>query len=83
MSIQIDKLHTTRLGEMRIRRNLSLVADDVVSWCQDAVRECGTDESRVERRGKNWYVDCDGFVLTINAHSHTIITAHPVTSTRE
>ena len=80
MGIQVGKLHTTQLCEMRIRRNLSLVTDDVVSWCQDAVREFGT-ESRVERRGKNWYVDCDSFVLTINAHSHTIITAHPVTST--
>lgn len=77
MDIETGKLHTTELGAMRIRRDLSLEVDDVVAWCKDAVRTYGADESRVERRGKNWYVTGDGFVLTINAHSHTIITAHP------
>ncbi len=31
----IDKLHTTELGEIRIKRNLSLECDDTVRWCRD------------------------------------------------
>ena len=77
MSIDISKLHTTDLGEARIRHNLSLAVEDVIAWCKDAVRTYGADGARVERRGKNWYITGAGFVLTINAHSHTVITAHP------
>lgn len=75
-TMNVSQLHTTALGEVRIKRNLSLVTDDVVGWCKEAVRIYGADASRVERRGKNWYVSGNDFVLTINAHSHTIITAH-------
>ncbi len=28
------------------------------------------------RKGKNWYVDADNCVITVNAYSFTIITAH-------
>ncbi|SKB00734.1 Protein of unknown function [Agreia bicolorata] len=77
MNIEVSRLHTTLRGEERIKRNLSLETNDVVAWCKEAVTTFSTDQSRVERRGKNWYVDCDDFLLTINAHSHTIITAHP------
>ncbi|MFC5338406.1 DUF3781 domain-containing protein [Leucobacter denitrificans] len=72
----MDDLHTTQLGAERLRRNLSLEIHDVVAWCKNAIRTHSVDESRVNRRGKNWYVDCESFVITINAHSHTIITAH-------
>ncbi len=30
----LDKLHTTELGVQRIKRNLSLDTEDVVSWCK-------------------------------------------------
>ncbi|MDR1980353.1 MAG: DUF3781 domain-containing protein [Tannerellaceae bacterium] len=30
----------------------------------------------ITRTGKNWYVRGDGFVITINAQSFTIITVH-------
>lgn len=30
----------------------------------------------ITRRGKNWYVTVDDIVITVNAHSCTIITAH-------
>jgi hypothetical protein len=30
----------------------------------------------MERRGKNWYVSAENCVITVNAHSYTIITAH-------
>lgn len=69
----IDKLHTTELGTKRIKRNLSLDTDHVVEWCR---RKIGLSEAHIERRGKNWYICADNCILTVNAYSYTIITAH-------
>ena len=33
----IDKLHTTELGVIRIKKNLSLETEDVVEWCKDRI----------------------------------------------
>lgn len=70
----LDKLHTTELGAVRIKRNLSLTTDDVVEWCRAKIN---SDNAVVKRNGKNWYVNTDDCVITINAQSYTIITAHP------
>jgi hypothetical protein len=72
--IPVEKLRTTLMGEERIRRNLGLDCDDVIAWCRSAIQNI-PDES-VIRKGKNWYVHGDGFVLTINASTASIITAH-------
>ena len=69
----LDKLHTTELGMVRIKKNLSLDTDDVVAWCKDKI---SSSHAIITRRGKNWYVNVDDFVITVNAHSCTIITAH-------
>lgn len=69
----IDKLQTTELGEVRIKRNLSLECDDTVKWCRDRIL---SPEAVIERKGKNWYVTVNGAVITVNAYSYTIITAH-------
>jgi ribosomal protein S18 acetylase RimI-like enzyme len=71
---KLDKLHTTQMGMERIRRNLSLQTDDVVAWCKDAVENADI----IIGQGKNWYVYRRGIVITINAHSYTIITAHKI-----
>ena len=68
----LDKLHTTELGVVRIRKNLSLADIDVVIWCKEKIRNA----SNIVRQGKNWYVHIDDAVITVNAHSFTIITAH-------
>jgi hypothetical protein len=75
-TLDINKLHTTELGEKRIRRNLGIDADDIVAWCKQLVQTVKGDA--VNRLGKNWYVVGNGFTLTINASSHTIITAHKI-----
>ena len=31
---KLDRLHTTELGVVRIKRNLSLDTDHVVEWCK-------------------------------------------------
>ena len=69
----IAKLHTTELGAVRIKRNLSLECDDVVAWCREKVL---SSEAVIERKGKNWYITVDECVITVNAYSYTIITAH-------
>lgn len=68
-----DKLHTTELGVERIKRNLSLDTDDVVDWCQTKIKSA---DAVITRNGKNWYVNVEKCILTINAYSYTIITAH-------
>ena len=70
----LDKLHTTSMGAERIRRNLSLQVDDVTAWCKDAVENADI----IIGQGKNWYAYRSGIVITINAHSYTIITAHKI-----
>ena len=70
---QLDLLHTTELGEERIRRNLNLPVEcDVVQACRELIVQA----DKIERRRKNWYVTCDDVVLTVNAGSLTLITAH-------
>ncbi len=71
--LNMDKLHTTNLGIERIKRNLCLGVDDVVSWCRKKIEE---PDSNIIRKGKNWYIEANGCKITINAYSYTIITAH-------
>lgn len=71
--INSDKLHTTELGAVRIKRNLSLDTDDVVAWCKMKI---GSPNAIIQRKGKNWYIVVEGCIITINAYSFTIITAH-------
>lgn len=71
--LNLDKLHTTELGMERIKRNLSLVNDDVVKWCREKIQN---SDASIIRRGKNWYVNVDKCEITVNAFSYTIITAH-------
>lgn len=68
----IEKLHTTELGVQRIKKNLSLDTDDVIKWCKEAINQADI----IIGQGKNWYIYYQGIVLTVNAHSYTIITAH-------
>ena len=74
--IYVDKLHTTELGKERIKRNIGLDIDDVIEWCKQANLDVNKD--CVVRKGKNWYVDAADYILTINAKTHTIITAHRI-----
>lgn len=72
---QADRLHTTPLGEARIKRNLSLLADDAVGWCRQLVL---SPNAVISRQGKNWYVRLENVRLTINASAYSIITAHRI-----
>lgn len=71
---RIEQLHTTELGALRIQKNLKLYNTDVVAWCKQAILN---PKAVITRNGKNWYVTYNGCVITVHAHSYTIITAHP------
>ncbi|MCL2838930.1 MAG: DUF3781 domain-containing protein [Oscillospiraceae bacterium] len=69
----LDKIHTTELGVKRIKKNLELADNtDVVAWCKREIENAND----IIRRGKNWYVHTDNAIITVNAYSFTIITAH-------
>ena len=70
----IDKIHTTEAGAERVRRNLCLTCGEVAGWCRDAV--AGAD--LIIGQGKNWYAYKGGSVITVNAKSFTVITAHRI-----
>jgi hypothetical protein len=73
--LNIDKIHTTELGIERIRKNLDLDITDVVKWCKNKIKD---PNCHIARKGKNWYATIGNYVITVNAHSYTIITAHKV-----
>ena len=76
----INQLHTTKMGIDRIQRNLGLDTDDVVFWCAQKITD---PQCVITRKGKNWYAAMDGCVITINAHSYTLITAHQTLKVRD
>ena len=69
----LDKLHTTALGALRITRNLSLTDTDPVQWCKAFIT---SPAAKITRQGKNFYITDQHITITVNAHSYTIITAH-------
>ena len=68
-------LHSTTMGVQRIKKNLGLTEDagDTVEFCRNAILR---DDCKITRQGKNWYCQIDGMIITVNAYSYTIITAH-------
>ena len=69
----LGRLHTTEMGAEWVRRNIGLTGEDPVEWCRARILDEG---AMTERRGKNWYVRAGGCVITVNAGSFTVITAH-------
>ena len=68
----INTIHTTELGVIRIKNNLK-IDTDVVDYCKKKVLD---KECNIYKQGKNWYCEIDNIIITINSYSYTIITAH-------
>ena len=73
LSALLENLHTTTMGEERIRRNAAPNEDDVIAWCRERIT---APDAVIERRGKNFYITSGGCTLTVNVRSYTVITAH-------
>lgn len=69
----IDKIHTTKLGIERIKRNLKLNTNNVVEYCKEKILDKNT---KIKKQGKNYYCEIDNIIITVNSYSYTIITAH-------
>ena len=69
----LDKLHTTKLGVERIRKNIGENVADVTEWAKTQIRLPNADIKRV---GKNYRVTAGRYLITVNAGSLTVITAH-------
>lgn len=71
----MDRISTTELGVVRIKRNLGLDLEDVVEWCKEKIK---SPKAIISRQSKNWYVNIDNCEITVNAYSYNIITAHKI-----
>lgn len=71
--LNIDKIHTTEMGNYRIKRNLELGDCNIVDFCKKKITN---KNCNIYKKGKNWYCEIDNIILTINSYSYTIITAH-------
>lgn len=69
----IELLHTTPMGIERIKKNLNLCNEDVINYCKNAI----LNAEMIKQIGKNYYVYYKDKVITVNAKSYTVITAHP------
>ena len=68
----IENIHTTEMGVERIQKNLG-IDDEPVGYC---ILKLENPDSKVRKEGKNYYVEADNCIITVNSSSFTIITAH-------
>ena len=55
----INKIHTTDLGVMRIKRNLGINVINAVNWCKKKIKKA----DKIIKNGKNWYIYMYGTLL--------------------
>lgn len=72
----IELLHTTPMGMDRIKKNLNLFDENVIDYCKNAI----INADMIMHTGKNYYVYYKGKVITVNAKSYTVITAHTISA---
>ena len=68
---RVEELHTTPMGYIRIN-SIFQKDDECISYIKEILKDPSTD---VIRLGKNYYLYCKDYIVTINASSFTIITA--------
>ncbi|MGN0640101.1 MAG: DUF3781 domain-containing protein [Oscillospiraceae bacterium] len=71
----LNRLHTTPLGEERIRKNLKIDCGDVVDFCRKIIAD---KNCNIRKNGKNWYCEAENVVITVNSFSYTIITVKQI-----
>ena len=70
--LHINNIHTTKLGEERIKKNLGIDID-VIDYLKKKITN---ENSLVYKKGKNYYCEIDNIIITINSYNYCIITAH-------
>lgn len=69
--LNIDKVHTTKLGMERIKKNINKDINYIIEKIQD-------NNCKITKEGKNYYCEIDNIRITINSNNYCIITAHKV-----
>ena len=72
--LNIDKIHTTKLGEERISKNIN-INNNILDYLKEKILD---KRCKIYKKGKNWYCEIDNIIITINSYSYTIITAHKI-----
>jgi len=70
--LNLDKIHTTKLGLKRLEKNLK-INNKIVDYLKKLIIN---QDSIVSKKGKNYYVKVDNVLITINSYNYCIITAH-------
>ncbi len=70
--LNINKVHTTKMGINRIKKNL-YIDEDAVGYCKSIITN---KKCNITRKGKNYYCELDNIRITVNANNYCIITAH-------
>ena len=66
----IDKIHTTKLGMERIKKNVNI---NDIDYIKKLVLK---KESIIYKKGKNYYCEIDKMIITINSYNYCVITVH-------
>ena len=67
----INKIHTTELGHLRIFKATNLKENEDILW----IKECIYDNnSLINKRGKNYYVINNNYEIYINSYNYSVIT---------
>lgn len=69
----LSQIHTSPMGVERIKRNLCLSDEDVVTYCKEKI---ASPNCEITKQGKNYYYKIEDIIITVNSFSFTIITAH-------
>ena len=68
----INKIHTTKLGIERIKKNLEINDVDIVNSLKEKIQD---DNCIILKSGKNYYCKIENIIITINSYNYCIITA--------
>lgn len=58
----IELVHTTEMGIERIKKNLKLNTDDVVTYCKQKILNTACN---IYRQSKNWYCEIEDTITLI------------------
>ena len=59
--LNLNKIHTTELGILRIKKNLELETKDVVKWCKNKTK----NSVKIIKKGENWYINIENIIFTV------------------
>lgn len=66
----MDQIHISKSGEVRIRNDLGLTVDSVIDWCKDQI---ANQNAVHEQHGKYWFVYLHDCMITVDARKYRII----------